>query len=458
LEGAHSIEKWKNMGFRTNIIVRVALIFLLGLGASYIAMNTAFWLVSVWMIAFTILSLVALIRFLEKYRRELSNFLMSLQQNDFTNTYPSTNNKKNDLYHAFNVISSEFKKVRSQKESNFHFLQAIVEHTGVALICYSEESLKVKLMNEAAKSLFNKPYLTSIKSLNTVSSELVSSLTAHTSRSKQLLKIKIENELLPISMIIKSLVLEGENYKLIAFHDIRHELEEKELESWQKLMRVLTHEIRNSTIPISTLSEVVLQLFLDGNNERKSKNEIDDHTIEDAVEGLATIQKRSKGLVKFINTYNQLNKLPEPEFKNVCLNEVLTTVENLMRPTAENQKVELEITYNPKDKKINIDAQLIEQVLINLIKNAIEALENTDKPIISIEVSSTKYGSSITVHDNGPGIPEEAMDNIFTPFYTTKKDGSGIGLSLSRQIMKLHHGKISVKSITDSGTLFQLHF
>jgi two-component system, NtrC family, nitrogen regulation sensor histidine kinase NtrY len=446
------------MGFRTNIIVRVALIFLLGLGASYIAMNTAFWLVSVWMIAFTILSLVALIRFLEKYRRELSNFLMSIQQNDFTNTYPSNSNMKNDLYHAFNVISTEFKKVRSQKESNFHFLQAIVEHTGVALICYSEESLKVKLMNEAAKNLFNKPYLTSIKSLNTVSHELVSSLTAHTSRGKQLLKIKIENELMPISIITKSLVLEGENYKLIAFHDIRHELEEKELESWQKLMRVLTHEIRNSTIPISTLSEVVLQLFIDGNNERKSKNELDDHTIEDAVEGLATIQKRSKGLVKFINTYNQLNKLPEPEFKNVSLNEVLTTVENLMRPTAENQKVELEITYNPKDKKINIDAQLIEQVLINLIKNAIEALETTDKPMISIEVSSTKYGASITIHDNGPGITEEAMDNIFTPLYTTKKDGSGIGLSLSRQIMKLHHGKISVKSIADSGTLFQLHF
>lgn len=446
------------MGFRTNIIIRVAVIFLLGYAATYIAMFTPFWLVSIWLIAFAILSLVSLIQFLEKYRRELSNFLMSIQQNDFTNTYPSTGKKKDDLYHAFNVISSEFKKVRSQKESNFHFLQAIVEHTGVALICYNEKTLKVMMMNEAAKSLFRKPHLTSINSLKTVNHELVDSLTTLSGGSKQLLKIKIDNELMPISMITKNLVLEGENYKLVAFHDIRHELEEKELESWQKLMRVLTHEIRNSTIPISTLSEVVLQLFLDDDLNRKSNTDLDEDTIEDAVEGLATIQKRSKGLVKFINTYNQLNKLPDPEFKELSLNEVLLNVENLMRSTVEDQNVVFDIIYDKHNQVSNIDIQLIEQVLINLIKNALEALDTTDKPIITIEVTSSNNKATLSVQDNGAGISEEAMDNIFTPFYTTKKEGSGIGLSLSRQIMKLHRGNISVRSVENQGTVFQLQF
>lgn len=446
------------MGFRTNIILRVAVIFLLGFGAIYVVAYTPFWLVSAWLVSFSILALVTLIRFLEKYRRELGSFLVSLQQNDFSNTYPSSGKKKNDLYHAFNIISSEFRKVRSEKESNFHFLQAIVEHTGVALICYNEETLHVKLMNEAAKRLFNKPHLNSIKSLNTVSRELVNSLASLPGGSKQLVKIKINNELLPISMIAKSLVLEAENYKLIAFHDIRHELEEKELESWQKLMRVLTHEIRNSTIPISTLSEVVLQLFLDENNNRKSNTELDQDTIEDVVEGLGTIQKRSQGLVKFINTYNQLNKLPQPELQNISLNKVLSNVEKLMRPTAEDQKVSLEIIYPSKKKRINIDPSLIEQVLINLIKNALEAVASTEKPVITVEVSSNKIGANLTVQDNGPGIPEDAMENIFTPFYTTKKEGSGIGLSLSRQIMKLHRGSISVRSAKDQGTLFQLQF
>jgi nitrogen fixation/metabolism regulation signal transduction histidine kinase len=446
------------MGFRTNIILRVAVIFLLGFGAINIAVYTPFWLVSIWLVLFTILALVALIKFLEKYRRELSSFLVSLQQNDFSNTYPSAGKKKNDLYEAFNIISSEFRKVRSQKESNFHFLQAIVEHTGVALVCYNEESLDVTMMNEAAKKLFNKPHLNSIQSLNTVSRELVSSLTSLPSGSKQLVKIKINNELLPISMIAKSLVLESENYKLIAFHDIRHELDEKELESWHKLMRVLTHEIRNSTIPISTLSEVVLQLFLDEHNNRKSNTDLDQDTIEDVVEGLGTIQKRSQGLVKFINTYNQLDKLPQPEFQNISLKKVLSNVEKLMRPTVEDQKVSLEIIYTDKDKKINIDPSLIEQVLINLIKNALEAVESTENPLITVEVVSNKLGVNLTVQDNGPGIPEGAIDNIFTPFYTTKKEGSGIGLSLSRQIMKLHRGNISVRSAKDQGTLFQLQF
>lgn len=453
----HYTEKWKNMGFKINLIIRVSLVFLLGFGAMYIAVFTPFWLVSAWLILFTVLSLIVLISFLEKDRRELSSFLTAIQQNDFTNNYPSSNKKKNDLYHAFNVISSEFRKVRSQKESNFHFLQAIVEHTEVPLICFGIHDKKITLMNEAAKALFQKPFFNSLDSLKGVNKKLPQLLLNLSSGQKELHTININNQAIPLSIIAKELVLETERFKLIAFHNIKNELEEKELESWQKLIKVLTHEIKNSAIPISTLSSVISQMIIDDHGALKDISQLAPEDADDLKNGLNTVEKRSKGLASFISAYGQLSRLPEPNLQTIHLTELFKSVESLLSNSLREHKISLYVEV-AENITINADSGLIEQVLINLVKNAIEVLPESSSSKIALRGSQSNFKTIIQVSDNGVGIDQESLENIFVPFYTTKKEGSGIGLSLSKQIMKSHGGSIYAHSEIGVGTTFYLEF
>ncbi len=247
--------------FRLKIVVRIILILTLGFGTVYVLTQTHFWLVSIWLGLFCILLIFELIRYLEKSKKELANFLLAIQQGDFSNTYPQQTKNQYDfnLYRAFNLINAKFQKIRREKESNFHYLQAIVEHSGVALICFQEENGEINLMNKAAKDLFQKPYLKNINSFQKIDPALLKSITGLNSGDKVLLKSVLNGELLHLSILAKELRMDGALYKLVSFQDIKTELDEHEVDSWQKLIRVLTHEIMNSAIPISTLTSVINQ-------------------------------------------------------------------------------------------------------------------------------------------------------------------------------------------------------
>lgn len=444
------------MSFRIHVTVRIFLAIGFGIAAFYFAVNTPFWLLAGWMGLFFILVVISLIRYVEKSDRELSNFLMAIRQNDFTNTYPQTKRNTKKLYQAFNVITSEFLRIRSEKESNYHFLKTVVEHSGVPLVAYSVADEKITLVNKAAKVLFGLPHFTKLQSLNRVNDVLVEKVKQLHSNDKVLLKLELNGEVMYLSVVVRELVLHEKSNKVIAFHNINSELDQKELESWQKLIRVLTHEIKNSVIPIATLSEVI-------NDMLRGNRELRDITAEDAddlILSIQTIEKRSKGLVKFVTNYGDMAKIPKPEPEEVNLNEMIQSVAQLESKTIEQAGVTLVLNLPVSGIMVTVDREMIEQVLINLMKNAIEAMleAKTQEAKLTVGIKKDQNDVLVLVKDNGPGMDQETIENIFVPFFTTKKEGSGIGLSYSKQVMRAHKGNIRVRSEIGQGSTFELRF
>lgn len=439
--------------FRWNVVIRIAIILVLGYSAVYVLTETHFWLVSFWLTLALVITLINLVKYVERSRRELAYFLLAIKQGDFTNTYHYK--KQSDLNYAFHEINKVMKDLRNEKASNLLYLQTVVEHVRVAVLCL-DDAYKVQLVNRAAKELFQRPHLTSLNSLEIVSPEVVERIKEMKSGERELIKVQIGGQLNNLSVLATTFKLQGKNYKLVSFQDIKNELEEKEVESWQKLIRVLTHEIKNSVIPISTLSDVILQMIKNDDGQ-PDLGKLDEESVEDLIGGLETIETRSKGLANFVKTYDQLTKLPKPEFRTVPVKRMLDRVKKLFNHDLDDRHITLTITC-PDHLEIQADPDLIDQILINLVKNAMEALDGTKMATIRIFATQTEQGTQLTVKDNGPGIPDEILENIFVPFYTTKEGGSGIGLSLSRQIMRLHRGNITVQSAEGEGTGFVLSF
>lgn len=437
--------------FRWNIVIRLMLLLILGYTAVYVLTSTHFWLVSFWLMLAWIIVLVSLIRYVERSRRELAYFLLAIKQGDFTNTYNFK--KKSDLNYAFHEINAVLKELSREKASNLLYLQTIVEHVRVAVICFDDE-YKVTLLNQAAKTLFGKKQVSTIKNLESISQPIAGAVQRMTNGERELIKVNLNGQFFNLSMLVTEFRLRDNEYKLVSFQDIKSELEAKEIESWQKLIRVLTHEIKNSVIPISTLSEVILQM-LKSENGTVDLSKLDEESVEDIIGGIETIESRSKGLAHFVSTYDQLTKIPKPKLEIKNIKHLINSTLNLFRSDIDHQGIEIYAILT--DCSINIDSDLIEQVLINLMKNAIEALRSVEKPKITLQLEQTSQEVSFTIRDNGRGIPDEILDNIFVPFYSTKEGGSGIGLSLSRQIMRLHKGQLTVETST-SGTAFVLHF
>lgn len=439
--------------FRWNVIIRISLILLLGYGAVYVITQTHFWLVSFWLILALIITLANLIKYVERSRRELANFLLSIKQQDFSNTYHYK--KEQDLNYAFHEINQVLKTLRNEKASNLLYLQTIVEHIRVALVCFDDQ-MRVQLVNQAAKELFDKSLITSIRSFDHASQELLETITTIENGERALIKLALGGKLMNLSILATEFKLQDQAFKLVSFQDIKSELEANEIESWQKLIRVLTHEIKNSVIPISTLSDVILQLIKDENGQ-PDLNKLDAEGIEDLVGGLETIESRSKGLANFVKTYDQLTKVPKPDIAAITVNSLVNRLKSLFKADIDQQNIHFTVDIE-EGLEVQVDSDLIDQVLINLLKNAIEALQKVKSPTITIKAYSELDKVAISISDNGSGIPDEVAENIFVPFYTTKETGSGIGLSLSRQIMRLHKGSLEVSSSSTRGTQFTLKF
>jgi len=253
--------------------------------------------------------------------------------------------------------------------------------------------------------------------------------------------------------------LEKDRYKIVSLHDIKTELEEQEVESWQKLVRVLTHEIMNSTIPITNMVGLARDFLVDDEGIPKVIPGLDKEEIDDLIESLSTAENRSKGLVKFVQTTKDLARIPEPTISEIQIDELFNRIKGFFKNDFKRQKIDCKVILCKSGLIINADLEMIEQVLINLVKNAIEAVRETPQPKIKITADQNdNLPVVISVCDNGSGILEENLENIFIPFFSTKKEGSGIGLSLSRQIMKLHRGRIDVETEPGAGTTFILEF
>jgi signal transduction histidine kinase len=244
---------------------------------------------------------------------------------------------------------------------------------------------------------------------------------------------------------------------MLSLQDIRNELDEKELDSWMKLIRVLMHEIMNSIAPITSLSESLCKYYMiEGHVARP--DELTEATINTTLRGLNVIREQGNGMMQFVESYRKLTRLPKPELKAFRVFDLLERIKILYSSLANSEKVKLMISVNPPSIELLADENLVSQVLINLVKNALEANDNLDGKIHIYTGLNSDHRLEIRVADNGKGIPDEIIGQIFVPFFTTRENGSGIGLSLSRQIMRLHGGTLQVRSNPGKETVFNMVF
>jgi len=430
------------------------IILITGVGV-YVLFNTYFWLTSIWIFAIDIVIAVIFLKFVSKEHRKLSHFLISVNQDDFNPPYTKSFEDL-DFNQAFEKLSKVIISLRNEAQINYQYIQTIVNQINTSIICV-DESNKIVLSNSSSNTLFNKNVLRNIDSLQISNEDLPALLRNFKINEKKLIKIKICDELCNYSVQLAEFKLLKNRYRLFSFHNVQSELEQNELESWQKLTRVMAHEIMNSAIPISNLSGLVYnKLFSEKDEFKKSINKDQE---EDVKEGLQTIESRSKGLVNFVEATRNFTKMPKPELNELKVVNLINRTESLLKVKLLENKIDFKVNIESDELKIIADKSLIEQVLINLLVNAIDAVQESDNPAIKIDVLKNKENHTfISIEDNGKGIEEDNLENIFIPFFTTKREGSGIGLSLAKQIMFLHKGSINVRSIPQIGTKFVLSF
>lgn len=449
-----------NLGFndfRTRVILRVCLLGLVMALFLYMISRPNMLFAAILTAVIIILQLIDIFKFVNQTNRKLTRFLESVRYSDFISGFATDNQlgrSFKDLNIAFNEVLEAFRKARSEKEEQGQYLNTVVQQVRTGILSFDAEG-NVQLINTNAKRFMGITNIKNIRELIALNPKLYHSINSVEPGKSDL--YKGSNELY-LTIQATEMRIRGMDVKLITLQNIQPELQKQELEAWQNLTRVLRHEIMNSITPISSLTSTLREI-LDHDMEKKELHyELKEEGADDLREGLSTIESRSKGLIKFIDAYREYTSLPKPKVATVRLKELIEHVAKLMRTELKKTKIDFQYRCDSEYLTIQADIEMIEQVLINLLKNAIEALAETEDPKLELIGRYTDNAVFIEIIDNGPGIIKEALEHIFVPFYTTKRTGSGIGLSLSRQIMQMHNGSINVESEPEVRTIFTLRF
>ncbi|MFP4088895.1 MAG: sensor histidine kinase [Cyclobacteriaceae bacterium] len=445
--------------FSVNIIIRVALLLLTMSGLAYIFGRMELFFNHIILGILLILQVYELIRYVQRTNRELAKLLLSIKNNDFTTSFNSLKQDRQfrELHDAFREIIEAYKNVKIEKEAQYEYLRLIVRHIKVGIISIKGED-EIALINQPALDILQTGtyhYWHNLKNSLPRFVEQVSQLRENESR---LLDIPVNGEVKRLSVHLSSAVLLRQPYRIITFQDIAQELNQSEIDAWHKLIRILTHEIMNSVTPVSSLSETMLLMLQSAEGRLKKPEEVDSELLEDLAYSLRTIQKRSEGLLGFVEDYRKLTKIPQPQPEMISVQELFEDIRQLMRAELQKQGIQLSAEVKPHNLHLWADRRLLEQILINLLTNSRQALQEVAKAQIWLIGKELDGQVLLEVADNGAGIPEDKLDKIFVPFFSTKENGSGIGLSLSRNIMSLHGGNIKVSAPSAGLTVFSLSF
>lgn len=445
------------MDYKVGLLGRIALLaaslFFLAFGISG---DWGVFMISLFLIL-VVFQIVFLLRYSESSFKKVRLFLDNIKQDKYTQLYPVKfdGTETDDLHIEFNAILAKLKEDQAEKEANYQYFRSVFKHLSIGLITFGENG-EIQILNVAAKRILNVDELKNISEIEQVNKELHLAIQNLRTGGSELIKIAHPDGIMQLSVYVIELLMRGERFKLVSLQNIQSELEEKEMEAWQNLVKILTHEIMNSIAPISSLAGT-----LQGELEEKIENNesLSPADMEDCMMGISTIEKRSQGLISFVSDFRSLAHIPSPKFGSIGISRLFDQLEILLQNQLEAQGITLRKELNPDELILFGDQHQIEQVLINLLQNAIQALEDSEEKIITLSAFIDEAGKIIIeVSDTGKGIEEEALSKIFIPFFTTKKKGSGIGLSLSKQIMRRHKGNIQVRSTLGEGTTFKLIF
>lgn len=443
------------------IAFRVILITLSALVLAFLSYKTNYLYSILVLIIIIIAETWSLMRYILRRRDDIKRMLEYIKENNPTlyfsqsRVYPF-----NELGDFLNEIGDIVRQVRIDKESQLQYMNYIVRHVGIGLLSFDQDGT-IEIINQAAKDLLGIKEINSLDVLELIQPGLPGVFIKLKNEEQKLITLKSGNTLQQLAIKVSVFKIGQKEIRLASLQDIKNELDEKEMDSWQKLIRVLTHEIINSVTPVTSLTTTISGFFKKGEQVLPAK-ELTDRTINEALTGLGYIEERGKNLIDFVTKFRSLTRLPAPKIEEISLDKLFEGIAILKKDELLSNGILLEWVIAEESLSVYCDRSLIEQVLLNLINNASDAImssNNGEKGIIEIKGSADEHGRSrIDVKDNGVGIPDSIMENVFIPFYTTKENGSGIGLSLSRQIMKLHGGTISAFSRPGIETVFSLIF
>jgi len=442
-----------------NIVFRVSLLVIFSLVLAYfIVINKSLRFSIICVVAIFLLT-TNLIGYLNSTNKKIRFFFDSVRNDDSNLAFPieSGNRALNELYRSMNKVNHQIQQLKIENRQQEQYFRTLLEHLAAGIITYDSKGF-ILHANSSAKSLLSIEVLTHLQQIERKDEKLFEAINSIKPFERKLVAITSERGEIQLSLKATSFKTNEHELVILSIQDIKNELDEKEVESWMKLIRVLMHEIMNSITPITSLSESLTNIYTTG-GKPVLPDQVNIKTIATTLQGLNVIKEQGKGLMSFVESYRKLTRVPEPEKKLFKVSDLMSRVQILYNSLDKSNKADLSISLVNPDLEIFADQNLISQVLINLLKNALEANENNNEGKIKVcATEGINNHHEICVIDNGPGIPEENIDEIFVPFFTTRQNGSGIGLSLSRQIMRVHGGNLKVRSVPDKETVFCLTF
>jgi nitrogen fixation/metabolism regulation signal transduction histidine kinase len=444
--------------YRAKIVLRILAILLncllLTLAVIYLEGHLY---TSLLLLVLLIVQTYLLIRAVDISTRSIARFIEYARENNTTLSYRKElqEGAYRELGQVLDETNALIREARIEKENHYQYLQYIVRNAGVGILAY-EPSGRVELCNEEALQILQLPALYDMKILLLHHEGFARFIQHMEPQSQKTYKLTRTGDILQLTVRCSEFTLQEKKIRLLSFRDIRSELEEQELESWQKLIRILTHEIMNTMTPINSLASALLSRFRSGVT-RENQVMTEDEKGE-IIDGLTLISERGTGLMEFIRRYKTLTRLPAPVFREISLNGLFSRMIILMKTETDEKNICLESMIDPENLSLLADERMLEQVLINLVRNSFQALDSQQDAKIILSAFQEGGKTKILVSDNGPGIPEELLSQVFIPFFTTRETGSGIGLSLARQIMQVHRGTIQAKPGVKKGTVIELEF
>lgn len=441
-----------------NIVFRV--VFITGLSVIsglFLAQGKAFFVAIICL--FVVLLVFNLIHYLNSVNRTIRFFFEAIRNDDSNLSFPANSKNKgmNELYQSMTRVNEQIRQLKIENCQQEQYFRTLIEHLATGIITYNSKGF-ILHANTAVKKLLSANVLTHLQQIERIDRKLFHAISSIKPFENKLISFSAEYGDTQLSLKATSLKTDEEEVTILSVQDIKSELDEKEIDSWLKLIRVLMHEIMNSITPITSLSES-LSKVLSKDGIPVLPEEVNEKTISRTLQGLKIIREQGRGLMSFVESYRKLTRVPEPDRKLFRVSDFLKRIQILFKSLEQKDGIELTVMLKDTDLEIFADENMVSQVLINLLKNALEANEANPSAEIKIRAGTGPDNHpEICVIDNGPGIPEENLDEIFVPFFTTRPNGSGVGLSISKQIMRVHGGTLKVRSMQGKETLFCLSF
>ncbi len=440
------------------IAARTLLIMLTLLALTYFISIKGYYANIIILFTLLIFQSLSVVRYVEKTNAELTRFLSSARHADFSQRFELKNlgSGFDELGHEFSAILEKFQHNRASQAEELIHLKAIIEHVPVPLISIHSQG-KITLWNNSARRLFGSHSVDFVGDLPKFGDNFANQLTTIAAGERRLVTFEVDGMEQQLTISATEIIIAAKQEKLLSMQNIQNELDGAQLQAWQELVRVLTHEIMNSITPVASLAKTAVDLLTDV--ETKLANTEASEELTDVCDAVATVARRSESLMKFVASYRQLTHLPPPNKSKIKLKDVFTQVSSIATQHWSEKSIQLTVNIAPSELDFTVDVDMIEHMLINLLKNAEEAMCTIEKPAVKLNAYLNKRGHVvIDVQDNGVGISEEISDKIFVPFFTTKKEGSGVGLALTRQVMIAHNGTVKVEKNIKQGSLFRLTF